>query len=274
MPIGRLRPLKRGFLSSEPDPIVWLRQGQLDLVKAWASSATEQRRGVVDPIGTGYRESVTDVIVPALGRHWLTGLYDPVLRLTTRERRFKSQLLDQLSPGPGQRILDLASGTGTFALAVANRAPGVSLVGVDADAAVLRIAGRKNTAGNGASVPFVRGLSYRLPFATGGFDQVVSSLFLHHLTTTDKIRTLSEIVRVLRPGGRFHLADWTRGTDPVMRALAVSIRLLDGAETTQANFAGELPALLAGTGLENVRERASFRTVYGTLALFSAERAG
>jgi ubiquinone/menaquinone biosynthesis C-methylase UbiE len=213
-----------------------------------------------------------DVIVPALGRQWLTGFYDPVLRLTTRERRFKSQLLDQLSPGPGERILDLASGTGTFALAVADRAPGVSLVGIDADAEVLRIAGRKQL-GRDTTVPFVRGLSYRLPFATGTFDQVASSLFLHHLTTADKVRTLSEIVRVLRPGGRFHLADWTRGTDPVMRALSVSIRLLDGAETTQANFAGELPALLAGAGLENVRERTSLRTMYGTLALFSAERA-
>lgn len=214
-----------------------------------------------------------DVIVPALGRQWLTGLYDPVLRFTTRERRFKSRLLDQLSPGPGERILDLASGTGTFALAVAARAPGVALVGIDADAEVLRIAARKQAAGNDPSVPFVRGLSYELPFATGGFDQVVSSLFLHHLTTADTIRTLSEIVRVLRPGGQFHLADWTRGTDPVMRALSVSIRLLDGAETTEANFAGKLPALLAGIGLENVRERTSFRTVYGTLALFSAERA-
>ena len=213
-----------------------------------------------------------DVIVPALGRQWLTGLYDPVLRFTTRERRFKSQLLDQLSPRPNDRILDLASGTGTFALSVAESAPGVSLVGIDADAEVLRIAERKQRA-SGTSVPFVRGLSYRLPFATGAFDQVASSLFLHHLTTADKLRTLTEIVRVLRPGGRFHLADWTRGTDPMMRALSVSIRLLDGSETTRANFAGELPTLLSSAGLQNVRERASFRTVYGTLALFSAEKA-
>lgn len=213
-----------------------------------------------------------DVIVPALGRQWLTGLYDPILRFTTRERRFKSKLLDQMSPRPNDRILDLASGTGTFALSVAESAPGVSLVGIDADAEVLSIAERKQRA-NGTSVPFVRGLSYRLPFATGAFDQVASSLFLHHLTTGNKLRTLAEIVRVLRLGGQFHLADWTRGTDPMMRALSVSIRVLDGSETTRANFAGELPTLLSSAGLHNVRERANFQTVYGTLALFSAEKA-
>ena len=219
-----------------------------------------------------YRGAVPDVIVPALGRQWLTGLYDPVVRFTTRERRFKSRLLDQLAPRANDRILDLASGTGTFALSVAESAPGVSVVGIDADAEVLHIAERKRRA-RGTSVPFVRGLSYRLPFATGAFDQVASSLFLHHVTSSNKLRTLSEIARVLRPGGRFHLADWTRGTDPMMRALSVSIRLLDGNETTQANFAGELPAMLSSAGFQNVREPASFRTVYGTLALFRAEKA-
>lgn len=211
------------------------------------------------------------MIVPALGYRWLTALYDPVLRLTTREQRFKSQLLDQLAPRSSERILDLASGTGTFALAVAGRAPGAAIIGVDADADVLRIAERKQHEANRA-VPFLRGLSYALPFATSAFDRVVSSLFLHHLTTTDKLRTLTEVVRVLRPGGRFHLADWTRGSDPMMRALSVLIRILDGTETTRANFAGELPALLTRAGLQGVRERESIRTVYGTLGLFSAEK--
>ncbi len=210
-------------------------------------------------------------IVPALGRDWLTGVYDPVVRFTTRERRFKARLLDQLSPLAGERILDLASGTGTFAISVADRAPGTSLFGIDADLRVLRIARRKQME-SADRVPFVRALSNRLPFQTGVFDQVASSLFLHHLTTPDKIRTLEEITRVLRPGGRFHLADWSRGSDPVMRAMSLSIRMLDGFETTEANFAGQIPALLDGAGLQNIRERCHYRTVFGTLALFSAEK--
>ena len=48
----------------------------------------------------------TERYVPALGREWLTGLYDPVLRLTTRERSFKERLLAQADLG-------LAMGTGT-----------------------------------------------------------------------------------------------------------------------------------------------------------------
>ena len=210
-------------------------------------------------------------IVPALGKDWLTSLYDPVVRFTTRERRFKARLLDLLAPQPGERILDLASGTGTFVVAVGGRAPAARPVGIDADQKILGLARRK-VKERGITVPFVRGLSARLPFRTHAFDQVTCSLFLHHLVTPEKARTLEEVVRVLRPGGRFHLADWSRGTDPVMRTLSLAIRLLDGFETTEANFAGQLPALLAGAGLQSIEQRYSLRTIYGTLALFSAER--
>ncbi|HEV2772745.1 MAG TPA: hypothetical protein VGV57_07965, partial [Thermoleophilaceae bacterium] len=50
--------------------------------------------------------------VPALGFDRLTALYDPVVRATTREARFKRRLLDRACLRPAHRVLDLACGTG------------------------------------------------------------------------------------------------------------------------------------------------------------------
>lgn len=51
--------------------------------------------------------------VPALGFHWLTPYYDALIATTIRERSFKHALIKQARFEPGQRVLDLASGTGT-----------------------------------------------------------------------------------------------------------------------------------------------------------------
>src|SRR3712207_8839265 len=46
----------------------------------------------------------------------LTAVYDPVIRLSTRERRFKGQLIDKAAVRGGMRVLDLGCGTGTLAV--------------------------------------------------------------------------------------------------------------------------------------------------------------
>ena len=58
----------------------------------------------------------TDKYIPALRFDWLTTIYDPIVRLTTRETAFKTALVTQIKVGPGDRVLDLACGTGTLAV--------------------------------------------------------------------------------------------------------------------------------------------------------------
>ena len=82
---------------------------------------------------------------------------------------------------------------------------------------------------------------------------MLSSLFFHHLRDTEKERTLSEVCRVLPPGGELHVADWGAQPDRLMSALSLSIRTLDGREPTRANFEGELPAMFERAGLGAVR---------------------
>ena len=56
-----------------------------------------------------------------------------------------------------------------------------------------------------------QGFSDQLPYEKGSFDRVLSSFMFHHLTEEVKKKTLNEVLRVLKPGGSFHLLDFTSG---------------------------------------------------------------
>lgn len=210
--------------------------------------------------------------VPALGFHWLTPAYDVVVRIATRERSFKTALIEQAHIGPDHEVLDLACGTGTLAIWIKQRQPRANVRGIDGDPNILAIASRK---AKDASVPIVfdRGLSFSLPYPVASFDRVLSSLFFHHLSWRDKQRTARELYRVIRPGGQLHVADWGRASGPLMRAAFCAIQLLDGFENTQGNVEGRLIELFRAAGFADVSEQQTFATVFGTLSLYRAVRA-
>lgn len=211
-----------------------------------------------------------EAYVPALGYGFLTRLYDPVLALTTRERTFKQMLIHQAAIAPGAAVLDVGCGTGTLALWIKQAQPAARVTGLDGDPAILAIARRK-TERAGVEVQFDSGFSYAVPYANGSFDRVVSSLFFHHLTHDAKRQTITEILRVLKPGGELHVADWGRPSSAWRRVLFYSVQWLDGFTTTRDNVDGRLPQMLADGGFAQVRERGVVETIYGTLGLCSAQ---
>lgn len=208
-------------------------------------------------------------IVPALGFRLLTPLYDSVIAATVREKTFRQALIDAAAICPGQDVLDLACGTGTLATMIGTRVRGVKLSGLDADPQVLAIAERKSGAA-GLVVRFDQGYSTHLPYPDERFDRVVSSLFFHHLSSRDKHKTAREVLRVMRPGGELHVADWGRASNWFMRALFVPVQLLDGFANTRDNVSGRLPAIFEDAGFADVRQSDTFVTVFGTLALYRA----
>jgi ubiquinone/menaquinone biosynthesis C-methylase UbiE len=207
--------------------------------------------------------------IPALRFASLTRIYDPVVALTVRERRFKQKLIAQAGLRDRLDLLDLACGTGTLAVRAKQVAPQVKVTGIDADTEILERARQK--AGEAAvEIQFDQGFSTSLPYGKSSFDRVLSSLFFQHLAEEDKVATLREVMRVLRRGGELHLADWGKPSGPLMAALSLSIRTLDGFEPTRANLEGRLPDLFATAGLEQIEIGESLRTIYGTLTLYSA----
>lgn len=210
--------------------------------------------------------------VPALGFHFLTPAYDAVVRLTTSERTFKSALIQQAGISNDQRVLDLACGTGTLAIAMKRLCPSAEILGIDGDEAMLEIARRKARAAD-AVIQFDQALSFALPYPEGHFDCITSSLFFHHLTWPDKVRTAAELHRVLRRGGELHVADWGRATGLLMRAAFLGVQLLDGFANTRDNVAGRLPELFDEAGFHGVAETRTFATALGTMSLYRATKA-
>jgi class 3 adenylate cyclase/SAM-dependent methyltransferase len=209
--------------------------------------------------------------VPALGRLG-TRFYDPIIRATTRERRFKERLLEIADLSAGDRLLDLGCGTGTLAIAAAKREPRAAIHGIDVDPTMIERARQKSQTAD-ADVDLTTGSATQLPYGDDSFDVVFSSLLFHHLDRDSKEAAAREVGRVLTPEGRFLVADWGAPSDPLMRALFLTIRLVDGFETTADNFAGRLPEILRSGGFDEIVEFDHYRTLYGSLVLLEAAKA-
>jgi ubiquinone/menaquinone biosynthesis C-methylase UbiE len=99
---------------------------------------------------------------------------------------------------------------------------------------------------------------------------VTMSLVLHHLLPEDKRRALSEVKRVLKPGGCLHVADWGAPHGPAMSAVFFFAQAIDGFDRTRDHRAGRLPSILAEAGFGAVDRYARLRTAFGSLELLRA----
>ncbi|SEO49927.1 ubiquinone/menaquinone biosynthesis methyltransferase [Amycolatopsis saalfeldensis] len=104
---------------------------------------------------------------------------------------------------PGQRVLDVAAGTGTSSRALA--APGVSVVGCDFSPGMLQVARRRVP-----ELEFVPGDAMDLPFEDDSFDAATISFGLRNVA--DHVLALAEMRRVVRPGGRVVVAEYSHPT--------------------------------------------------------------
>jgi ubiquinone/menaquinone biosynthesis C-methylase UbiE len=212
---------------------------------------------------------VTERYVPAAGRRAFTRLYDPVVALTMREGTFRDRLRAQVMDGlpEGGAVVDVGCGTGTMAIALADA--GAAVTGVDGDPEVLAIAHAKPGAG---AVQWRKATATALPVAGESADRVVMSLLLHHLGAEAKRTALAEARRVLRPGGRLHVADWGRPRGALPRAGAWLLQRVDEAESLREQLAHGVASVIAAAGLVDVAVRGRLWTAWGTLELLSARR--
>jgi SAM-dependent methyltransferase len=114
------------------------------------------------------------------------------------------ELVEALDIVPGERVLDVACGSGNAALAAARRAWG-NTVGVDFVPALLE-RGRERAAAERLDIEFVEGDAAELPFEDGEFD-VVTSVF-GAMFAPEHEKAAAELLRVCKPGGRIGMANW------------------------------------------------------------------
>lgn len=207
--------------------------------------------------------------IPAARWRVFSRIYDPVIALLMREQRFRGLMLERVDGDlpEGGTAIDVGCGTGTFAIALAARRADAQVVGVDGDPEILGMARGKGGAG---SVDWKEGLAQELPLADGSADAVTMSLMLHHLLPEEKALALAEARRVLKPGGRLHIADWGPPQDPAVSVLFLLSQAIDGFDRTRDHRAGRLPELVAAAGFGSVERYGRFRTVAGALDLLGA----
>jgi SAM-dependent methyltransferase len=114
------------------------------------------------------------------------------------------RLAEALELMPGERVLDVACGSGNGALAAARRS-WVPAVGLDFVPALLE-RGRERAAVERLEVEFVEGDAQALPFEDGAFDVTIS--IYGAMFAPDQERTAAELLRVTKPGGRIGMANW------------------------------------------------------------------
>ena len=128
-----------------------------------------------------------------------------------QDPRWRAAMVNAVDPRPGQRILDVATGTGMVARALAAR--GAIVTALDQSAAMLAVA----RAHAPANVTFVQGEAERLPFADASFDALTFTYLLRYVD--DPAATLAELARVVKPGGRIGMVEFGAPGNPVLKAL-------------------------------------------------------
>lgn len=128
-------------------------------------------------------------------------------------RLWKRFAIDLLGVHAGLRMLDLASGTGDLAARAAGLiGPGGRIVMSDINNAMLsRGRDRMLNEGHGRSIEYVQLDASAIPFADNSFDRVSIAFGLRNVT--DKQRALNEMYRVLKPGGRLLVLEFSHPTD-------------------------------------------------------------
>lgn len=118
-------------------------------------------------------------------------------------KRWRKALTQKVDPQPGEKILDIAAGTGTSSMAL--KLPGVEVVAADFSKGMLA-EGKKRY----PELEFVFADAMKLPFKNNEFDVVTMSFGLRNVQ--DKDQALGEFLRVLKPGGRLVICEFSHVT--------------------------------------------------------------
>jgi ubiquinone/menaquinone biosynthesis C-methylase UbiE len=215
----------------------------------------------------------TQEFTPALGRSELTRDYDRVIAVMTRERRWRTALLNALAPRAGETLVDFGCGTGSMALLIRQAHPDVAVIGVDPDPEVLGIAAEKiKAAGQTVTLVQAMGDAASAHIGSGRADAAISSLVFHQCPLDVKIGILRDMFAVLKPGGRLVIADYGLQRTLLMQMLFRQVRMLDGFENTRPNKDGMIPRLIAEAGFADVVEIRHISTPTGSISIYCGRK--
>jgi demethylmenaquinone methyltransferase / 2-methoxy-6-polyprenyl-1,4-benzoquinol methylase len=154
--------------------------------------------------------------------------YDLITRLLSygMDRGWKRKLISMAAPARSEAMLDLACGTGDITFALAGQLAAGRVVGLDITQGMLGIAERKRDDLKVENINFVRADIMKIPFRDESFDCVTAGYALRNVPDIEA--ALSEIQRVLRPGGRFYSLDFAHPRSKLYRWLYLRYLIVAG----------------------------------------------
>ena len=174
-------------------------------------------------------------------------LYDSISRLAALsvggEARFRQLALQGLTIHSETQVLDLCCGSGQTTQFLVKFSQNVT--GLDASPKSLQRA-RQNV----PEASYVEAFAEKMPFADNLFDVVHTSVALHEMQPQQLRKIISEVYRVLKPGGVFTLVDFHAPTNPIFWPGVSVFLLLFETETAWELLKTDLAGLLAETGFE------------------------
>ncbi|MFL9915762.1 methyltransferase domain-containing protein [Paraburkholderia fungorum] len=170
------------------------------------------------------------------------------------EPEIRRRAMEMLDIRPGHHVLDTGCGSGNAILALAaSTGPSGKIVGLDSSAVMIGEA-RKRFPASALPVEFVEGDVLDLPFLDASFDRVRADRLLLHVD--DPVKGLSEMVRVLKPGGRIVVCEPASSTsflDSCYPETARKILEWVGSLVCHRDVGGKLPRMFYEAGLREVR---------------------
>ncbi len=135
--------------------------------------------------------------------------YDFTMTLITfgKEKKLRQDTIRMAQLKPGDRVLEVGCGTGTLTLAAkAHVGSSGEVAGIDIAPEMIAVSRRK-AARKGADVTFLEGSIASIPFPENRFDCVICSFMIFHMPEDVRKKGVSEIHRVLKPGGHLFILD-------------------------------------------------------------------
>ncbi|HOX38075.1 MAG TPA: methyltransferase domain-containing protein [Candidatus Brocadiia bacterium] len=200
----------------------------------------------------GRREELS---LPTRGRvlTHAASVYDALIPIVAfgAEPRLNRMIADALAPKDGDRIVDVGCGTGLLTAEVSARIGTGEVIGVDASFPMIKVASRKRA---NSVCRFQPGLAEELPFEDSSFDAYTSALFYHHVPLDLKKRSAMEAMRVLKPGGRFVIADIDRPWTLFGKLYSYSGVILLRQPEIEESIKGVLQGALLEAGAQNLAQ--------------------
>ncbi len=159
-------------------------------------------QGNIRPMSTARASGpALDPLTERTRNTWIAGNFDRIAQYTAPGAQ---QFIDRLAIRAGERVLDVACGSGNLAVPAARA--GAVVTGVDIAPNLVAIA-RQRAIAEGLEIMFEEGDAEGLPYPSGSFDTVVTMFGAMFAPRPE--RAAAELIRVTRPGGRIAMANWT-----------------------------------------------------------------